>query len=148
MYKNILLPYDGSPLSDRALSEGLAFAKSSGAKLTLFHVVHPYHLPVAGDHSSATIKEIERQYMVELEKRGTEMLDAARQKASAAGIQCESVIQIGPHPYEEIIAAATQRGCDLILMASHGRRGIEGLLLGSETVKVLTHCTVPVLVVR
>lgn len=148
MYQHIMLPFDGSPLSDRALAEGVALAKSNGAKITLMHVVHPYHVPVAGDHTSPAIQEIERQFLVELEKRAAEMLESARHRTAAAGVACDSVVQSGLHPYEEIIAAANKRGCDLILMASHGRRGIQGLLLGSETVKVLTHCTIPVLVVR
>jgi nucleotide-binding universal stress UspA family protein len=111
-------------------------------------VVHPYHVPVAGDHTSPAIKEIERQFLEELEKRAGEMLDGARQRAVSAGVQCDAVVRAGLYPYEEIIRMATERKGDLILMASHGRRGFQGLLLGSETVKVLTHCTIPVLVVR
>jgi nucleotide-binding universal stress UspA family protein len=148
MYKHILLPYDGSPLSDRALAESVALAKHSGAKITLFNVVAPYHVPVSGDHTSSAIKEIERQHQVELDRHAIEMLDKAREHATRAGVTCESIAHPGAYPHEEIIEAARTRNCDLILMASHGRKGLQGLLLGSETVKVLTHCTIPVLVVR
>jgi nucleotide-binding universal stress UspA family protein len=148
MYKHILLPYDGSPLSERALSEGIRIAKHAQAKITLLNVVAPYHLPLAGDHTSHAVKEIERQFLAEFEKRASAMLDKARSLAAAAGVDCDSVVHPGLHPYEEIIAQASKRRCDLILMASHGRRGLQGLLLGSETVKVLTHCAIPVLVVR
>ncbi len=148
MYKHILLPYDGSELSDRALGEGIAFAKNAGSKITLMHVITPYHLPVPGDHTSTAIKEIERQFLVELEKRSSEMLDKARQRTVAAGVRCDMLVHPGVQPYEEIIETAKNLSCDLILMASHGRRGFQGLLLGSVTVKVLTHCTIPVLVVR
>ena len=148
MYKHVLVPCDGSPLSDRAISESIALAKHAGAKITLVNVVAPYHVPVPGDHTSDAIKEIERQYLVELEKRAGDMLGKARDRVMSAGVTCETVVCSGLHPHEEIIATAKDLACDLILMASHGRRGIQGLLLGSETVKVLTHCSIPVLVVR
>ena len=148
MYKHILVPYDGSALSDRAIAESIALAKHSGGKITLVNVVGPYHVPVPGDHTSDAIKEIERRFLVELEKRAGEMLDQARKRVTDAGATCETVVCSGLHPHEEIIATAKRCACDLILMASHGRRGIQGLLLGSETIKVLTHCSIPVLVVR
>jgi nucleotide-binding universal stress UspA family protein len=148
MYKHVMLPYDGSELSDRALTEGIAFAKHSGAKITLMFVVTPYHLPIGGDHGSDMVKEIEHRHAVETEKHANEMLERGRQRASEAGVQCETIVRPGFHPHQEIIKTVGERKCDLILMASHGRRGLQGLLLGSETVKVLTHCSIPVLVVR
>ena len=148
MYKHVLVPSDGSPLSDRAISEGIALAKHAGAKITLINVVAPYHVPVAGDHTSDAIKEIERRFLIELEQRAGDMLAKARERVVNAGVACDMVVCAGLHPHEEIIATAKRCACDLILMASHGRRGIQGLLLGSETVKVLTHCSIPVLVVR
>jgi nucleotide-binding universal stress UspA family protein len=148
MYKHILLPYDGSELSDRALAEGISFAKSAGSKVTLMHVVTPYRVPISGDHSSSTLKTIEHQHAVEVEKLASEMLEKARRRVDSAGVQCDMVMRPGYHPHEEIIETAKNLNCDLVLMASHGRRGLQGLLLGSETVKVLTHCTIPVLVVR
>lgn len=148
MYKHILVPYDGTVLSDRAVAESIALAKHGGAKITLVNVVGPYHVPVAGDHTSDAIKEIERRFLVELEDRAVGMLDGVRKRIEDAGVPCDAVVCPGLHPHEEIIQTAKRCTCDLILMASHGRRGIQGLLLGSETVKVLTHCAIPVLVVR
>jgi nucleotide-binding universal stress UspA family protein len=148
MYKHIMLPYDGSPISERALGEAIALAKHSGGKITLINVVAPYHVPVPGDHTSSAVKELERQFLAELEKRAGEMLEAGQKRATQSGVSCESVVQPGLFPYEEIIEAAKNRKCDLIVMASHGRKGIQGLLIGSETTKVLTHCSIPVLVVR
>jgi nucleotide-binding universal stress UspA family protein len=148
MYKHILLPYDGSQLSEKALSEGIVLAKDVGSKLTLLYVMAPYHLSVAGDHTSSAVKQIERQHLEELEKVASAMLATAQQRAAAGGIKCESIIRTGPYPHEEILAAAKQLSCDLILMASHGRSGLQSILLGSETTKVLTHSVIPVLVVR
>ena len=148
MYKHILVPYDGSPMSDRAIAESIALAKLAGAKITLVNVVAPYHIPLAGDHSSDPVRAIEHQYLVELEKRAGAMLESVRKRTVDAGVACESVVRSGVHPYEEIIDTAQSSGCDLIVMASHGRRGIRGLLLGSETTKVLTHCSISVLIVR
>jgi len=76
------------------------------------------------------------------------MLAAAQAEAKAQGVDCATVAILGDHPYQGIIDQATKSGCDVIMMASHGRRGLEGLLLGSETAKVLTHSRIPVLVVR
>ncbi|HTP97293.1 MAG TPA: universal stress protein [Burkholderiales bacterium] len=148
MYTHILMPYDGSPLSDRALSEGIAFAKDADSKITLLHVMGPYHVPGSRAYVSPELKEIERQHLEELKKNVSEMLAKAQQRATAAGVKCDCVVRDGLSPYQEIIAAAKDLGCDLIMMASHGRRGFDGLVLGSETIKVLTHCTIPVLVVR
>ena len=148
MYKHVLMPYDGSPLSERALTEGIAFAKNVGSKITLLHVVAPYHIPVSRGYVSPALKELEAQHLEELRKSAGEMLAKAQQQAIAAGVKCDSALRDGLSPHVEIIAAAKELGCDLIMMASHGRSGLESLLLGSETIKVLTHCSIPVLVVR
>ncbi len=148
MYKHIMLPYDGSPLSDKALTEGIALAKSSGARITLIFVVAPYHIPGMGTYPTSTLKEIERQHQEELEKGARAMLDSAQQRVQSGRIQCDTVVCAGRSVYKEIIDRATNAKCDLVLMASHGRAGLESLLLGSETVKVLTHSQIPVLVVR
>lgn len=148
MYKQIMLPHDGSQLSDKALTEGIAFAKASGARVTLIRVLAPYHVPGMGTYPTPVLKEIERQHQEELEKGARNMLESAQRRVQSNGVQCDTVLCTGHSPYREIIDQATSRECDLILMASHGRRGVEGLLLGSETVKVLTHSRIPVLVVR
>jgi len=149
MYKHILLPHDGSPLSEKALTEGIRVAKACGAKLTLIHVVAPYHAPGLAMHSSPALREIERQHQEELEKAARVMLESAQRQTRGQGVSaCEFVVSSAVSAAEAIIEQADARGCDLILMASHGRRGVESLLVGSETVKVLTHTKTPVLVVR
>lgn len=149
MYKDILLPYDGSPLSEKALAEGVAFAKSVvGSKLTLLYVLTPHHLLLGGGRPVPGLKKLEQQFQDELKKKANEMLESAKKRAAGASVACNIVIEEGASPHEVIIARAARLKCDLIIMASHGRRGLEGVLIGSETMKVLTHATTPVLVVR
>jgi len=148
MYKHILMPYDGSPLSDKALAEGIALAKGTDAKITLLYVLTPHHLHVGGGRKVPGLKQLEQQYHDELRNRSEAMLETAKKRATSAAVTCNSLIEEGTDPHEVIIARATRLKCDLILMASHGRKGLEGVLVGSETMKVLTHSKVPVLVVR
>jgi nucleotide-binding universal stress UspA family protein len=148
MYKHILLPHDGSPLSDKALTEGIRVAKASNAKVTLLHVVAPYHAPGLAMHSSPALRAIEHQHQEELEKAARGMLESAQHSVRGQGVSCEFAVISAVSPAESIIDQANARACDLIVMSSHGRRGVEGLLVGSETVKVLTHTKTPVLVVR
>ena len=148
MYKHIMLPYDGSPLSDKALRHGIDLAKSVGSKITLIYVVAPHHLLVGGGYAVPGLKRLEQEYQEELTRKARDMLQSAQRHASDAGVACNVHIEDGENPHEHIVDAARQLNCDLILMASHGRRGIEGLVIGSETVKVLTHSQTPVLVVR
>lgn len=149
MYKNILLPHDGSDLSSAALKQAILFAKSLGAKLTVMHVVQPFHLNV---RTWATPQDmmgkIEKDHDVGGLEDARKMLALVENEAKAQGIDCGSVAILGEQPFQSIIDQAVTSGCDMIMMASHGRRGLEGLLLGSETVKVLTHSKIPVLVVR
>ena len=149
MYKNVLLPVDGSALSERALKECVALAKSGGARVTALHVVSHFHLhyqPWAAPQSVHTT--IERQHEDEAKEIAQKMVDALVARVKDKGVECVGVVIVGDHPYEEIIKCAEARKCDLIMMASHGRRGLDAVLLGSETVKVLTHSRIPVLVVR
>jgi nucleotide-binding universal stress UspA family protein len=148
MYKHILLPVDGSELSLKAVDAGFAFAKSIGAKVTLFHVVPHFSMRVPPAYMSDFVRKLEKEREEEYRKAGEKMLEDLRSRAVAQGIECEGVAVVGDSPYEEIIENAEKRGCDLIVMASHGRRGLDAVLLGSETVKVLTHSKIPVLVVR
>ena len=148
MYKHILLPYDGSPLSDKALAEGIALAKGTGAKLTLLYVFTPHHLRIGGGRAVPGLKQLEKQYHDELKSKAVAMLETAQKRAASASVTCSSLIEEGTDAHEVIIARATRLKCDLILMASHGRKGLEGVLVGSETMKVLTHSNIPVLVVR
>ena len=148
-YKHIMLPVDGSELSRKAEKECIAFAKSIKAKLTAVHVVSRFHLhfqPWATPKSVHT--KIEQEHEEEAREVAQKMVSAIVKRAKADGVECDGLVVVGDHPYEEIINSAEKRKCDLIMMASHGRRGLEAVLLGSETVKVLTHTKIPVLVVR
>jgi len=148
-YKHILLPYDGSELSRKAEKECAAFAKSTGAKVTVLHVVSHYHLsmqPWGAPRSVHT--KIEKEHEEEAREIAQKMISELVTRVKKEGVDCEGLVVVGDHPYEEIINNAANRKCDLIMMASHGRRGLDAVLLGSETVKVLTHSKVPVLIVR
>jgi nucleotide-binding universal stress UspA family protein len=148
MYKHILLPVDGSELSLKAVNECFGFAKAVGAKITIINVVPHFSLQVDTAFASDLVKQIEKSREDEYRKVGEKMVGELAQRAKKDGIQCESAVVVGNSPYEEIIVNADKRGCDLITMASHGRRGLDAVLLGSETMKVLTHTKIPVLVVR
>jgi len=148
-YKHILLPVDGSDPSRKAEKECIAFAKSIGAKVTVTHVVSHFHLhvqPWATPKSLHT--KIEKEHEEEAKEIAQKMVSEIVKRAKEKGVECDGLVVVGDHPYEEIINNAGNRECDLILMASHGRRGLNAVLLGSETVKVLTHSKIPVLVVR
>jgi len=145
MFKHVLLPTDGSKLSDKAVRQGIRLAKSLQAKVTALHVIPKYHsFTYTADMLDATREEYTRAS----ERRAGEFLRYVKKLAADAGVECETAHTISDQPFREIIRAAEKNDCDLILMASHGRRGIEGFLLGSETQKVLTHSKTPVLVYR
>jgi nucleotide-binding universal stress UspA family protein len=145
MFKHILLPTDGSPLSEAAIQQGVRFARSIGAKVTGLSVMprqsslfYETQIPAeALEQAGKRRKELSETYLAVIEKAAKE-----------AGVACEVVSETSDFPYGAIINVAAQRGCDLIMMASHGRRGVGALLIGSETQKVLTHSKIPVLVYR
>jgi len=145
MFKHILLPTDGSILSQVAIQKGVQFAKSIKAKITGMSVMpeHTYYMYQA-DIIVQVKKETVKQHKLEADRN----LSVIEKAAKDAGVPCETFCEISDHPHEMIIKVAEKRGCDLIMMASHGRRGIGALLLGSETQKVLTHTRIPVLVYR
>ena len=148
-YKHILLPVDGSDLSRKAEKECIAFAKSIKAKVTAIHVVSHFHLhyqPWATPKSMHM--KIEKEHEEEATAIAQKMISAVTKRVKGDGVECDGLVVVGDHPYEEIISNAENRKCDLIMMASHGRRGLDAVLLGSETVKVLTHTKIPVLIVR
>jgi nucleotide-binding universal stress UspA family protein len=148
-YKHIMLPVEGSDPSRKAEKECIAFAKSTGAKVTAIHVVSHFHLhfqPWATPRSVHT--KIEKEHEEEATEIAQKMVSTLVARAKEKGVECDGLVVVGDHPYEEIINNAENRKCDLIMMASHGRRGLNAVLLGSETVKVLTHTKIPVLVVR
>jgi nucleotide-binding universal stress UspA family protein len=141
MYKHILIPTDGSDLSEKAIEHGIALAKVLGARVTALTVLEPFHV-------SAFEPSMVEQYKKHVAAAATKHLDVARNAASASHVSCEVVRVEHERPHQAIIDTATEQGCDVIVMASHGRRGLSAIVLGSETVKVLTHTTIPVIVVR
>ncbi len=145
MHRHILIPTDGSPLSQAAVEYGIALAKSVGAKVTILTVSTPFHTFAI---EPVMVTDTPEQYTKQAAAVATRYLNAAKEIALAAGISCETLHVEHDHPYQAIIDTATRRLCDLIVMASHGRHGIAAAVLGSETNKVLTHSNVPVLVVR
>ena len=148
MYKSILVPTDGSAFSDAAIQEAAKLAKELGSKVVLFYAA-PHHLPPLTEGFSAPgrPKEIEEAHKA-IEREGKTMLASAASNVKLAGVAVEQQCTVSNSPYEAIIEAAKKFQCELIIMGSHGRRGLSGVLLGSETQKVLTHSTIPVLVVR
>ena len=144
MFKQILLPTDGGELSMKAVRHGMQLAKQVGAKATALVVRRPLREFVAEGITIPVPEEAQADYAKQMDK----LLDAARQDAKAAGVDCEAIQVVNDEPWRGIIETAKSRGCDLICMSSHGRRGMSAFLLGSETQKVLTHTTVPVLVYR
>ena len=146
MFKNILIPTDGSEQSQRAVEFGIELAKTHGARITGIHVIPDYHLLIAyeGAFDPVTEERIEE----ETKARADTYLSFIREAAAAASIPCSTACETSDHPYEAILRTCQSNGCDLILMTSHGRKGLAAVLLGSETRKVLTHAQVPVLVVR
>jgi nucleotide-binding universal stress UspA family protein len=149
MYKHILLPTDGSDLSERAIASGIKFAKSINARVTgFFASPDPGTDYFIQDWRSHDPKRSPRELEEAGQKLAQKVLSKVQQQARSAGVECECVSVVSDSPHEAIIAAATEKGCDLIFMASHGRRGFSGVLLGSETIKVLTYCKIPVLVYR
>jgi nucleotide-binding universal stress UspA family protein len=145
MFTHILLPTDGSALSQTAIRKGVQLAKHIGAKVTGLCVVpsqkHQIYVTVISEQFRA---ETAAQHRLQAERH----LDFVKQAAAEAGVACDTLCESGDHPHAVIIDVAAKRGCDLIMMASHGVKGMAGVLLGSETQKVLTHSKIPVLVVR
>jgi nucleotide-binding universal stress UspA family protein len=147
MFKHILVPTDGSVLSLRAAKYAVRFAKVHGARITAFYAAPEYHPNIAGDYLPANFVPL-AVYQTQIKKTAEKYLDQVKKLAAVGGVSCSGLYASSDSPYQAIIKAAKQRKCDLIFMASHGRSGIAGLLIGSETNKVLTHCKLPVLVYR
>jgi nucleotide-binding universal stress UspA family protein len=145
MFKHILLPTDGSNLSQVAIQKAVQLAKSIKARITGISVVpaQKYYL-----YLTDTIMQVNKETAKQHHLQATRNLAVIEKAAKEAGVLCETLCESSDYPYEAIIRVAENRGCDLILMASHGRKGLKGLLLGSETQKVLTHSRIPVLVHR
>jgi nucleotide-binding universal stress UspA family protein len=145
MYQRILLPTDGSEASERAVDAGIAFARELGAAVVALHVTPPFRV---FSTDAAMLEDTPEQYATASAARAHALLAGPAAAAQAAGVPCSLEHVESDQPWSAIIDTARRRGCDLVVMASHGRRGLAGLLLGSETQKVLVHGTVPVLVHR
>jgi nucleotide-binding universal stress UspA family protein len=145
MYKRILIPTDGTEFCERALRHGIDLAKIFQATVVGVTVTQPVHSAVP---LSLVPKTLMGTIQAEIAKMANEKLSVIEKLADAAGVKAELVRKSSDHPWEAIIDTAKDKACDLIVMASHARRGVSGFLLGSQTQKVLTHSSVPVLVVR
>jgi nucleotide-binding universal stress UspA family protein len=145
MYKHVLLPVDGSDLSLRAADAGIALARQLGARVHALHVVVP--LP-AVPFLNEVIVTSNAEYADSAEDAGARYLAAVRERADAAGVPCQCSLETDPRPHHAIVAVARREGCDLIVMGSHGWRGLDRLLMGSETQRVILEADLPVLVNR
>jgi nucleotide-binding universal stress UspA family protein len=145
MYSNILIPTDGSELAGKAIQHGITLAKQIGAKVTVMTVVPPFQVLTT---DTQMLEDTPVQYKVRMREHTEKVFGTAARAAKAAGVVHELIVVDHEHPYQAIINTAESKGCDLIAMASHGRHGVAAIVLGSETVKVLTHSKIPVLVYR
>ncbi|MBL8382620.1 MAG: universal stress protein [Burkholderiales bacterium] len=145
MLTKILVPTDGSELSMKAVHGAIELARKLGSRLVGMTVTEPYPYEHMAGHTPI---ESHAQYDARMQQEAAARLAPVRAAAAAAGVAVDTAVKSAVSPYEAIIAAATEHGCDGIVMSSHGRRGLSALLLGSETQKVLTHSTIPVLVLR
>ncbi len=144
MFKRILVPTDGSEITLKAVATAIGLAKSVGAMLYTLSVKEPFPYSAISEMQPVPPQE----FFDAQERIASERVNTVREACKAAGQGCEAHTVEAVHPWEAIIEHARNNGCDLIVMSSHGRRGVTALLLGSETQKVLTHSSIPVLVVR
>ncbi|GAB7545525.1 MULTISPECIES: universal stress protein [unclassified Cupriavidus] len=145
MFKHLLVPTDGSPLSEAAIRMAVTLAKGFQARITGFHAIPEYRIFT---HRVEMMEDTQERFAQIAEQHAEHYLGMIAQAAREAGVPCDTIHVTSDHPYEAIIRAVEEHNCDLIVMASHGRAGVQGLLIGSETQKVLTHSTIPVLVYR
>ncbi|HRQ64083.1 MAG TPA: universal stress protein [Xanthomonadaceae bacterium] len=149
MFKHLLVPTDGSSISHIAENNAIQFAKLVGAAVTFIHVMPDPPFPVTDFTESGHVDMKRKEEFIAHETETCrKILAHAVGKAQAHGLSAEAVTETSTSPHQAIITTAERLGCDLIFMASHGRKGLQALLIGSETQKVLTHCKVPVLVYR
>ncbi len=148
MYKHILVPTDGSRLSAKAVKVAVKLAKQFGARLTAVYVIPPYVPPMYGEAAIYVPEITPKRYKELSEKEARKALAVAEIDAQTVRVPCKTAWLTDDQPWQGIVRSAKSKKCDLIVMASHGRKGLSGLLLGSETTKVLTHSKVPVLVCR
>ena len=148
MYRNILIATDGSTLAEKAVSHGLGLAKSVGAKVTAVCVETPFNVFAVPESRIRQMSEEFAQHNAAIKRHASKVLGDVAEAAKKAGVSCDTVQREDEQPYQAIIKTAKEKGCDAIIMASHGRSGISAVLLGSVTNKVLTHTDIPVVVVH
>jgi nucleotide-binding universal stress UspA family protein len=150
MYANILLSTDGSDVAKKGVAHGIALAKSLNAKVVVITITEPLPVDYGSGHASGWVPSQEEfdRYDAACKEHARKVLDEAGAMAERIGMSAELLHVSSPHPAGAIIETAKSRGCDLIVMASHGRRGLRKLFLGSQTSEVLADGSVPVLVVR
>lgn len=147
MFKRILMPTDGSELSRRSIKKGVAFAQEIQAEVIGFYCFEDYRGLMFTEYVPTALPT-EEEFLDQAKRSAAKHLAFIEKAAQAAGVTCRTDFEVGMAPWEAIVEAARRKRCDLIFMASHGRKGLAGLLLGSQTQKVLTHSRVPVLIHR
>jgi nucleotide-binding universal stress UspA family protein len=145
MYRHLLIATDGSELAEKAVAQGLLLAKKLNAKVTVVTVTEPL-TPIVGGEAVYPTMIVEYEKAIELSAK--KILAPAREAAAKNGLACDALHVKDQYPADGIIETAKANGCDLIVMASHGRRGLARVLMGSQTIKVVTHSSIPVLVCR
>jgi nucleotide-binding universal stress UspA family protein len=150
MYRHILIPTDGSELAEHAVTNGLSLAKSVGAKVTVIIVQEPFDWLSVPETRASQRQAFENlaRHNEQVERHAADVLGRAADAAKQAGVPCDTIQVANAPPYKAIIETASDKGCDLIAMSSHGRGGLSAVVLGSVTNKVLTHTKAPVLVYR
>jgi nucleotide-binding universal stress UspA family protein len=150
MYRHILIPTDGSELAEHAVTNGLSLAKSVGAKVTVMIVDDRFDWLGVSETRASQRQALEAlaKHNEQVKQHAANVLGRAAAAARQAGVPCDTMQVENAHPYQAIITAASDKGCDLIVMSSHGRGGLSAIVLGSVTNKVLTHTKIPVLVYR
>jgi nucleotide-binding universal stress UspA family protein len=147
MFKHILIPTDGSDFSEKVVKDGMALAKTINAKITGVHV-YPSFIMISYGEFGPVDGELQKQMLESAKTEGDKYLDRLQAAAKSAGVAFDRVLLENDNAWKGILETAQKKGCDLVLMAAHGRRGLSALVLGSETNKVLTHSKIPVLVYR
>jgi nucleotide-binding universal stress UspA family protein len=145
MFTHLLVPTDGSAFSEAAARQALRLAKEQEARVTVVHVIPEFHVL---SYRTTQLEDTRDEYLAHCKAQAQQYLGHIEAAAREQGVPCDTVVATSDHPYEAITATAEREHCDLIVMASHGRRGLKSLLLGSETQKVLTHSKTPVLVLH
>ncbi|MPW18116.1 universal stress protein [Paraburkholderia sp. CNPSo 3157] len=145
MFKHLLVPTDGSARSEEAIHMAVSLAKEFEARITGIHAIPEFHLLT---YDSQMLADTRSEYAQHAKNHAERYLAFLERAATDAAVTCDTTWVASDHPYEAIIRTAQERHCDLIVMASHGRHGVKGLLIGSETQKVLIHSRIPVLVCR